>query len=266
MHGRRQLPDTARVPQQDEHRPCAGRNIKAHDAPRIWQEALSLPRLTTRAPGLQILKQDWPHKWKTFIPDIVGASRTSETLCENCMVGSPCRAGCLFGVQSVQSALLHDVHYNPSAASSILESTMLSPMDLTPLITGDSEAAQRGGVRLFARRADAGKDKGAQNVAECRLSAHTRAQPLGPERWREARFDQVEFMSWCVTAADIIGSQYGGQAKLPKVLPAELISFQLLPSQTTSTANAGRRWLRCMHSSPGSRWATSLSPIWWRSC
>ncbi len=31
------------------------------------------------------MKQDWPHKWPTFIPDIVGASRTSETLCENSM-------------------------------------------------------------------------------------------------------------------------------------------------------------------------------------
>lgn len=35
---------------------------------------------------VQILKQDWPHKWASFIPDIVGASKTSETLCENCMV------------------------------------------------------------------------------------------------------------------------------------------------------------------------------------
>jgi exportin-1 len=34
---------------------------------------------------VQILKQDWPHKWPTFIPDIVGASKTSETLCENSM-------------------------------------------------------------------------------------------------------------------------------------------------------------------------------------
>eukprot|EP00887_Chlorella_sp_A99_P002494 scaffold10.g2494.t1 len=28
---------------------------------------------------------DWPHKWPSFIPDIVGASRTSEPLCENSM-------------------------------------------------------------------------------------------------------------------------------------------------------------------------------------
>ncbi|GAX79005.1 hypothetical protein CEUSTIGMA_g6445.t1 [Chlamydomonas eustigma] len=34
---------------------------------------------------VQILKHDWPHKWQSFIPDIVGASKTSETLCENTM-------------------------------------------------------------------------------------------------------------------------------------------------------------------------------------
>lgn len=34
---------------------------------------------------VQILKHDWPHKWKTFIPDLVSASKTSETLCENSM-------------------------------------------------------------------------------------------------------------------------------------------------------------------------------------
>jgi len=34
---------------------------------------------------VQILKHDWPSKWKTFIPDLVSASKTSETLCENSM-------------------------------------------------------------------------------------------------------------------------------------------------------------------------------------
>lgn len=34
---------------------------------------------------VNILKHDWPGKWKTFIPDIVSASKTSETLCENTM-------------------------------------------------------------------------------------------------------------------------------------------------------------------------------------
>lgn len=34
---------------------------------------------------VQILKHDWPARWKSFIPDLVAASRTSETLCENSM-------------------------------------------------------------------------------------------------------------------------------------------------------------------------------------
>ncbi|KAJ7341307.1 hypothetical protein JRQ81_005250, partial [Phrynocephalus forsythii] len=35
---------------------------------------------------VQILKQEWPKHWPTFISDIVGASRTSESLCQNNMV------------------------------------------------------------------------------------------------------------------------------------------------------------------------------------
>lgn len=35
---------------------------------------------------LQILKQEWPKHWPTFISDIVGASRTSESLCQNNMI------------------------------------------------------------------------------------------------------------------------------------------------------------------------------------
>ena len=35
---------------------------------------------------MQILKHEWPSKWTSFIPDIVAASKTSETLCENSMV------------------------------------------------------------------------------------------------------------------------------------------------------------------------------------
>lgn len=34
----------------------------------------------------QVVKQDWPQKWPSFIPDLVGASKTSETLCENSMI------------------------------------------------------------------------------------------------------------------------------------------------------------------------------------
>jgi len=38
------------------------------------------------ASAVQILKQDWPSKWPSFITDIVNASKTSELLCENSMV------------------------------------------------------------------------------------------------------------------------------------------------------------------------------------
>eukprot|EP01134_Creolimax_fragrantissima_P004030 CFRG4030T1 len=34
---------------------------------------------------VQIVKQEWPHSWPSFIPDIVGSSKTSESLCENNM-------------------------------------------------------------------------------------------------------------------------------------------------------------------------------------
>ena len=49
-----------------------------------------LPRVcrgeADKANALQILKQDWPSKWPSFITDIVNASKTSELLCENSMV------------------------------------------------------------------------------------------------------------------------------------------------------------------------------------
>lgn len=34
---------------------------------------------------VQILKEDWPHAWPTFISDIVNSSKTNESLCENNM-------------------------------------------------------------------------------------------------------------------------------------------------------------------------------------
>ncbi|XP_021952679.1 exportin-1 [Folsomia candida] len=34
---------------------------------------------------VQILKREWPKNWTTFIPDIVGASKTNESLCQNNM-------------------------------------------------------------------------------------------------------------------------------------------------------------------------------------
>eukprot|EP01117_Protostelium_nocturnum_P011324 TRINITY_DN4108_c0_g1_i1.p1 TRINITY_DN4108_c0_g1~~TRINITY_DN4108_c0_g1_i1.p1 ORF type:complete len:1068 (-),score=171.31 TRINITY_DN4108_c0_g1_i1:50-3253(-) len=35
---------------------------------------------------VQIIKQEWPRKWEQFIPEIVGASKTNESLCENNMM------------------------------------------------------------------------------------------------------------------------------------------------------------------------------------
>ena len=34
---------------------------------------------------VQILKHDWPARWASFIQDLVGAAKQSESLCENCM-------------------------------------------------------------------------------------------------------------------------------------------------------------------------------------
>ncbi|KAK1260705.1 hypothetical protein QJS04_geneDACA018053 [Acorus gramineus] len=35
---------------------------------------------------VQVLKHEWPARWKSFIPDLVQAAKSSETICENCMV------------------------------------------------------------------------------------------------------------------------------------------------------------------------------------
>lgn len=35
---------------------------------------------------VEILKREWPVKWPNFIPEITGASKTSEPLCQNNMV------------------------------------------------------------------------------------------------------------------------------------------------------------------------------------
>ena len=34
----------------------------------------------------QILKREWPKNWQSFTPDIVGASKTDESMCQNNMV------------------------------------------------------------------------------------------------------------------------------------------------------------------------------------
>uniref|UniRef100_A0AAQ4RZ69 Exportin-1 n=1 Tax=Gasterosteus aculeatus aculeatus TaxID=481459 RepID=A0AAQ4RZ69_GASAC len=43
-------------------------------------------KTSSDASSVEILKQEWPKHWPTFISDIVGASRTSESLCQNNMI------------------------------------------------------------------------------------------------------------------------------------------------------------------------------------
>lgn len=40
----------------------------------------------TRTYPLKILKQEWPHNWPNFIPELVESSKTNLSLCENNMV------------------------------------------------------------------------------------------------------------------------------------------------------------------------------------
>ncbi|KAG6506306.1 hypothetical protein ZIOFF_031629 [Zingiber officinale] len=34
---------------------------------------------------VQVLKHEWPARWQSFIPDLLSAAKSSETICENCM-------------------------------------------------------------------------------------------------------------------------------------------------------------------------------------
>lgn len=34
---------------------------------------------------VQIVKNEWPQQWRNFLPEIVAASKTSESICENNM-------------------------------------------------------------------------------------------------------------------------------------------------------------------------------------
>ncbi|XP_045927344.1 exportin-1-like [Micropterus dolomieu] len=54
------------------------------DASNVEKEKVYIGKLNMIL--VQILKQEWPKHWPTFISDIVGASRTSESLCQNNMV------------------------------------------------------------------------------------------------------------------------------------------------------------------------------------
>ncbi|KAI1284958.1 Exportin-1 [Halotydeus destructor] len=54
------------------------------DAESIEKEKVYLNKLNMIL--VQILKREWPKNWPTFISDIVGASKTNESLCQNNMI------------------------------------------------------------------------------------------------------------------------------------------------------------------------------------
>mmetsp|Transcript_10526 Transcript_10526/g.16158 ORF Transcript_10526/g.16158 Transcript_10526/m.16158 type:complete len:1088 (-) Transcript_10526:113-3376(-) len=61
-----------------------GKVIKvSSDEAMMRQEKVFLSKLNLTL--VQILKQEWPHNWSSFIPDLVNASKTSEVFCENNM-------------------------------------------------------------------------------------------------------------------------------------------------------------------------------------
>lgn len=56
----------------------------ASDAESLEKNKMFLKKLNVIL--VQIVKQEWPKKWPTFISDIVGASKTNKSLCQNNMV------------------------------------------------------------------------------------------------------------------------------------------------------------------------------------
>lgn len=52
----------------------------------LVQVRFCLTECSCRSYRLQILKQEWPHNWPTFITELVESSKTNLSLCENNMV------------------------------------------------------------------------------------------------------------------------------------------------------------------------------------
>eukprot|EP00727_Mastigamoeba_balamuthi_P006331 m51a1_g2318 putative exportin-1 (1057) ;mRNA; f:487141-490960 len=53
------------------------------DAATLQAQKLYLQKLDLTL--VQIIKQEWPHRWQSFVPELLGASQSSEPLCENSM-------------------------------------------------------------------------------------------------------------------------------------------------------------------------------------
>lgn len=56
----------------------------ASDPGSMQSQAMLLNKLNVTL--VQIIKQEWPRNWENFIAELVGASQTSESLCQNNMV------------------------------------------------------------------------------------------------------------------------------------------------------------------------------------
>ncbi|KAH0454235.1 hypothetical protein IEQ34_016159 [Dendrobium chrysotoxum] len=52
---------------------------------------------------VQVLKHEWPARWQSFIPDLVTAAKSSETICENCMA--------ILKVAALQFGEFYDIQY-----------------------------------------------------------------------------------------------------------------------------------------------------------
>ena len=67
---------------------CAERKPTSINLTWRWSRFVTLfSDVASRSPPCpQILKQEWPHNWPTFIPELVESCKTNLALCENNMV------------------------------------------------------------------------------------------------------------------------------------------------------------------------------------
>lgn len=94
---------------------------------------------------VQILKREWPRNWETFISDIVGASKTNESLCKNNMVILKTLSEEVFDFSAGQITQTKAKHLKDTMCSEfsqifqlcsfVLESSMNAPLILVTLET-----------------------------------------------------------------------------------------------------------------------------------
>lgn len=94
---------------------------------------------------VQILKREWPKNWESFITDIVGASKTNETLCQNNMTILKLLSEEVFDFSSGQITQLKTKHLKDTMCSEfaqifqlcsfVLENSLNAPLIVTTLET-----------------------------------------------------------------------------------------------------------------------------------